>query len=213
MSGVRSLRWWLASVPCVIHGERAKRKQTKKTNKQTSSTCWSQDSKWSHMLDFHPSWSWSTHSELPRTLSAYFYSSLCLHHLRMFGNKSALRALQRKPPEEPTSSSVSSKEQLKVKCAKERCHPSVFSILSQSQHKTSTPTTGALPQRPLQSAGVNWMSLLSSPSTAGGQGKGSSAYSEPSPSKTTHGPRVLSKEYSQEGSDALILRADNIESW
>lgn len=60
MSAVRSLRWWLASVPCVIHGRDWKKKE--KENKQTSSTCCSQDSTWSHTLNFSLSWTWSTGS-------------------------------------------------------------------------------------------------------------------------------------------------------
>lgn len=38
--------------------------------------------------------------------------------------------------------------------------------------------------------------------------EGQSVCSELSPGKTVHGPRVLSREYDQEGWAALILRAD-----
>lgn len=172
MPGMRSRRWWRASVPSVVHGERLKRKKTKE-NKQTSSTCRSQDSTWSHTLGFSPSGTWSTGSGFSRTLSAYFYSNLCLHLLKMFGSKSTLEALHRKLPDETTYSSASSKEQWKVKCAKERCHQSVFPIWAQSQQQTPTPTVWVLPQRPPQSAVVNWVSLQPTPATAGGQGRGS----------------------------------------
>lgn len=191
---------------CDAWGETEKKKE--KENKQTSSTCWSQDSTWSHTLNFSPSWTWSADSGFSRALSAYFCSNLCLHLLRMFGNKSTLKALHRKLTEETTySSSVYSKEQLKAKCAKERCHPSGFSILELIQQQTPTPTARVPPPRPQESAGVNWMCLLSNPSTAGGQGKGSLPAQSPLQVKLSMGQGFCQGKYDQ-GWASLILRAD-----
>lgn len=139
-------------------------------------------------------------------------SNLCLCLSKMFGNKSTYsESLTQKAPREShlqvTSSSVSSKEHLELKWAKERCHPSVFSILALSQQPTPTPTAGVLPEAPTDSWGDLDVSAVHSLHCRWAREE-QSACSEPSPGKIAHGPMVLSREYNQEGWPAVILRAD-----
>lgn len=159
MFGPRSLRQRLAFVSSMMHGERLERKK-KKPKQKPAAHAEVKTLIWSHILNLSPSCIWSTDSGLYRNLSAYFYSTLWLHLLKVFGNNSSLKSLTYKATRGSNLLLSVFQRAAKGKVCWGKVPPVSIFCASSKPATDTYPTVWFLLERPSQLAVMNGTSVL-----------------------------------------------------